>query len=189
MRLKNWFICGLAVASQLCNAQVTLNPKAGLSILQFADERDSNMDIRYYGHLYGVDANVLESRFLFVSGMHYHRLAIEGAQESKPFVKRANAHIISVPVKFGVQLTGERFFRLRPYAGAYFDIVVAVDDNTQELTTDRIAGFNPGWQLGVQTALAPITFDFQVIFGGRKYILVREESKLRGFILSAGIDL
>ncbi|MDX1478784.1 MAG: hypothetical protein R3301_13820 [Saprospiraceae bacterium] len=165
-----------------------LNPKTGLAVLRLSDENSFNDDLRYYGHTYGVDGIVEEANFFLMAGLHYQRVALEGSASGTPFAQRENFHQLHVPVHLGVSVPGDgHWWALRAYAGGHVHAVFAVDDNTSGLDLDQVTGFNPGWQLGIQAMLRPVTLDLQAVWSGRKFIVARPESRFRGVMILAGI--
>ena len=182
----------LALLGVICTdgiSQTGLNIKTGLSIFQLKDAHGLSPRLIHFGHRYGFDARVEETRLVFLAGLHYERLALFGDEEHSAFRDRMNLHEIVLPISLGFKLLDASIVSLRVYGGGNLNFVVTLDENPAGLNTDRVTNLIPGGQLGVQGQIGPLTLDIQHVFHGRHFILTREDSRFRGLVISLGAVL
>ena len=183
------FICCLAFANN-SQAQTKFNPKVGIESWSIKDEAELTGSSNHSGQTIGFDVFVIDNRFLFVPGFHYHRVSILNEEESIKFEipQRNGTHYFSIPVTFGMQLLDLPGIDLNVMAGGEVTFFHSLDDNDINLDDDKLKGVFAGLTGTAQVELFNIvTLDAKYHHNFHPVFKERPDSKLSGWTLAAGI--
>lgn len=180
MRLSLILAAGL-LAPLPAAAQLSINPKAGISL---SDMKDATEDVDTKGRM-GYQAGVdlrLGGAFFLQPGVHFQQTGLE--------VGGADIDIrgIHVPALLGLRL-GVGPAGVRVVGGPAVTIVRSVNDNAGGITQELLRERRLGGMLGVGADLMGLTVDLTGEFGLDNFYRTGSDQKLRTFRLSAGIKL
>lgn len=160
-------------------AQVTINPKVGVSL---SDMKDATEDVDTKGRL-GYQAGVdlrLGGAFFLQPGVHYQQTGLEIG--GTPLDVRG----IHVPVLFGIRL-GAGVASLRIVGGPAATFVRSVNDDPGGAMQDLLRERRIGGMLGLGADLMGFSVDLTGEMGLENFYRAGSDQKLRTFRLSAGM--
>src|SRR5690242_10682960 len=87
-------------------SQAEFNLKAGVETWSLKDEIDLDGSSHHSGQTIGFDLYVIDNRFVFAPGFHYHRISILDEEKGLRFKFGDQNHInyFSIPVTFGYRV-------------------------------------------------------------------------------------
>jgi hypothetical protein len=180
----------LLLASGSIKAQTEFNPKIGLETWSIRDELGLSGSSRHTGQTIGFDVFVINNRFLFVPGFHYHRISILNGDKSLVFEipDRNGTHYFSIPVTFGMKLIDLPGIDLSLMAGGEVTFFHSLDDNDIFLDDDELKSVFGGLTATAQVEIVSlITLDVKYHHQLHPMFKERAQSKLRGWTFAAGI--
>lgn len=171
----------LVLAPLPAAAQLSINPKAGVSVSDMKDATDGVDTKGRMGYQAGVDLR-LGGAFFLQPGAHLQQTGLEigGAD--------IDVRGVHVPVLFGLRL-GAGPAGVRVVGGPAVTIVRSVNDNASGITEELLRERRLGGMLGVGADLMGLTVDLTGEFGLDNFYRAGSDQKLRTFRLSAGIKL
>jgi len=173
-----------AALPNLTQAQVTINPKVGISL---ADMKEATQDLDTKGRMgyqAGVDLRLGGTVFL-QPGLHWQQTGLEFTPVVGP-VYTLDVRGMHLPVLLGVRMgTGLVGFRI--VGGPTMTLVQSVKDNAGLVTKDDLTSQQFGGMAGLGVDLMGLSVDLTGEMGFTNYFEVAGDQKLRVFRLSAGL--
>lgn len=172
------------------NAQTEFNPKIGLSTWKIQDEVDQTGFSHHSGQTIGFDVFVINNRFLFVPGFHYHRISIINEDDGLVFEipDRNGVHYFTIPVTAGLTLLDLPGIDALIMAGGEVTFFHSLDDNDIALDDDRMKGVFAGITGTAQLELfSLVTLDVKYHHGLQPIFKEQQDSTMSGWSFHAGI--
>ncbi len=183
MRIATAVLCAALFAVPV-QAQVTLNPKVGISL---SDMKDATADVDTKGRLgyqAGVDLRVGSMLYL-QPGIYLQQTGLE-QEVAGGITYNLDVRGIHIPVLVGLRGgTGLAGFRI--VAGPALTLVQSVKDNAGLVTEDDLTTRRLGGMVGVGVDVVGLTVDLSGEFGMTKFFEQGSDNKLRTIRLSAGL--
>jgi hypothetical protein len=183
LRIPTAVLCAtlFAVPAQ---AQVTLNPKVGISL---SDMKDATADVDTKGRLgyqAGVDLRVGSMLYL-QPGIYLQQTGLE-QEVAGGLTYNLDVRGIHIPVLVGLR-GGSGLAGFRIVAGPALTLVQSVKDNAGLVTEDDLTTRRLGGMIGVGVDVIGLTVDLSGEFGMTKFFEQGSDNKLRTIRLSAGL--
>lgn len=173
-----------ALFATTAQAQVTLNPKVGVSL---SDMKDATEDVDTKGRLgYQVGVDLRLGTMLYLQpGFYFQQTGLE-QQVTGGLTYNLDVRGIHIPVLLGLRAgTGLAGFRI--VGGPALTLVQSVKDNAGLVTKDDLTERRLGAMLGVGVDVMGLTVDLTGEMGLTRFFEQGSDAKLRTFRLSAGM--
>ncbi len=179
VRLRILFAAALVVAApSVVAAQVTINPKVGISLSDMKDATDGVDTKGRLGYQVGVDLR-LGSAFFLQPGLHYQQTGVEIGGTAM------DVRSVHVPVLLGLRL-GAGVAGVRIVGGPAATFVRSVNDDPGGVMQDLLRARRIGGMLGAGVDVMGLSVDLTGEMGLDNFYRAGNDQKLRTFRLSAG---
>lgn len=180
VRLRVLFAAALVLAAPgVVAAQVTINPKVGISLSDMKDATDGLDTKGRLGYQVGADLR-LGGAFFLQPGVHYQQTGLEIG--GTPMDVRS----VHVPVLVGLRL-GAGIAGVRIVGGPAATFVRSVNDDPGGVMQDLLRERRIGGMLGAGVDLMGLSVDLTGEMGLDNFYRTGSDQKLRTFRLSAGL--
>ncbi|MFN2315892.1 MAG: outer membrane beta-barrel protein [Gemmatimonadales bacterium] len=160
-------------------AQVTINPKVGVSLSDMKDATDGVDTKGRLGYQVGADLR-LGSAFFIQPGVHYQQTGLEIGGTTM------DVRSVHVPVLFGIRL-GAGVAGVRIVGGPAATFVRSVNDDPSGVMQDLLRERRIGGMLGAGVDVLGFSVDLTGEMGLDNFYRSGSDQKLRTFRLSAGL--
>lgn len=179
VRLRILFAAALVVAAPcVVAAQVTINPKVGISLSDMKDATDGVDTKGRLGYQLGVDLR-LGSAFFLQPGVHYQQTGLEIGGTAM------DVRSVHVPVLFGLRL-GAGVAGVRIVGGPAATFIRSVNDDPGGVRQDLLRERRIGGMLGAGVDVMGLSVDLTGEMGLDNFYRTGSDQKLRTFRLSGG---
>jgi hypothetical protein len=171
-------------------AQTSFRPQIGMETWSFKDERTTSGASYHPGQMIGIDFIFHSDRWTFVPGIQYHRLSLVNEDHSFDlnFSDPHHAHYIFMPFMAGYSLMDSCAVQLTGMAGGDLQYFYDADANDIGLTDDMFYGVRFSLAIALKAELwSKLGVAVSYHYGLQPMIKPREDSKMSGWTISAGI--
>jgi hypothetical protein len=174
----------------VAHGQAGFNIKFGLETWSLKDEIDQSGVSKHPGQMIGFDVFVEDNRFLFVPGFHYHRISLanEDKSFSLDFDEAHHAHYFMIPLTIGYKVLEIPSIELAILGGAEVNFFYDIDDNDLALEDNMFYGVSTNLTGSLHvTFFSILTTEVKYHYALQPILKIRDDSKLRGWTLAAGL--
>ncbi len=171
-------------------SQAQFNLKAGVEAWSIKDEIDLSGESHHSGQTIGFDMHILDSRFLFAPGFHYHRISALNKEEGLQFRfgDKNHIHYFSIPMTFGYKVFDLAVVDISGLAGGEVFFFYSLESNDIGLDDDQLHGVYTALTGVVHTSVFSfLTAEIKYRHAFHPIFKERPESKLRGWSLEVGV--
>ena len=182
-------LCTTLVMAQ-SQSKAKFNPKIGFGSYRLVDEGQQGGDRSHPVRHFGFDMILQHKGWMFIPGFHLYQVGVarENFELGDVFRSRSHANYGRIPLVFGYKLLPNSLIQLGAYGGANLDFFVNVQENDLNLIDENFNGVRTSLEFGAHALLLKhFTVDLHYDHGLNPLIKFRENSKARGWVLSAGV--
>ena len=172
------------------DAQTEFNIKIGAETWSWQDEKAQSGRSSHPGQMIGFDMKVGQGLFYFVPGFQYHRISVlnEDNRFSFDFSEAHHMHYFTIPMLCGYSIVDSSSINLSALAGVEANFFYSLDDNDVGLEDDMYYGMTAALSAGLRADFFSwLTAEISYHYGFLPTLKTRDDSKLRGWTIAAGV--